>query len=71
MHIQFANGSEIIMAGLDEETKLLSLADISTIFVEELFELEESKFQQLDLRLRGQAKNQQIIGAFNPISKNH
>ena len=71
MHIQFVNGSEIILAGLDEETKLLSLANISTIFVEEVFEVEESKFQQLDLRMRGKAKNQQIIAAFNPISKNH
>ena len=71
MCIKFANGSEIVMTGLGEETKLLSLADISTIFVEEVFEVEESKFQQLDLRLRGKAKNQQIIAAFNPISKNH
>lgn len=31
MNIKFPNGSEIIMLGLDEETKLLSLADISTI----------------------------------------
>jgi len=71
MNIKFCNGSEIIFLGLDEETKLLSLADISTIFIEEIFEVEESKFQQLDLRMRGKAKSQQIIAAFNPISSNH
>ena len=71
MDIKFPNGSEIIFLGLDEETKLLSLADISTIFIEEVFEVEESKFQQLDLRMRGKAPAQQIIAAFNPISSNH
>jgi len=43
MDIKFPNGSEIIFLGLDEETKLLSLTDISCIFVEEVFELERSK----------------------------
>ena len=33
--ITFSNGSQIIMMGLDEETKLLSLNDIGTIWVEE------------------------------------
>jgi phage terminase large subunit len=38
-NIKFPNGSEIIFTGLDEETKLLSLANITTIFVEEVFEV--------------------------------
>ena len=71
MNIKFATGSEIIFLGLDEETKLLSLADISCIFVEEVFEVEQSKWEQLDLRMRGKAKNQQLMAAFNPISYNH
>ena len=71
MNIKFPNGSEIIFLGLDEETKLLSLADISCIFVEEVYELEKSKWEQLDLRMRSKANNQQLIGAFNPINKNH
>ena len=71
MDIKFPNGSEIIMLGLDEETKLLSLSNISVIFVEEVFELEQAKWEQLDLRMRGSAKNQQIIAAFNPISAKH
>ena len=70
-NIKFPNGSEIIFTGLDEETKLLSLAGIGVIFIEEVFEVEKSKVEQLNLRLRGSTPNQQIIMAFNPISKNH
>ena len=38
-NIRFPNGSEIIFIGLDEETKLLSLNGIGTIFIEEVFEV--------------------------------
>jgi phage terminase large subunit len=51
--IAFPNGSEIIFTGLDEETKLLSLAGITTIFIEEVFEVPRNIYEQLDLRLRG------------------
>lgn len=37
-NIQFPNGSEIIFQGLDEETKLLSLTNISCVFLEEAYE---------------------------------
>jgi phage terminase large subunit len=70
-NIKFPNGSEIIFTGLDEETKLLSLNDISTIFIEEVYEVSRDILEQLSLRMRGQAEGQQIIAAFNPISKNH
>lgn len=70
-NIRFPNGSEIIFMGLDEETKLLSLNNIAVIFIEEVFEVEKPKVEQLNLRLRGEVKNKQIIMAFNPISKNH
>ena len=69
--IKFPNGSEIIFKGLDEETKLLSLDNISVIFIEEVFEVSKSIVEQLNLRLRGDAEQQQIIMAFNPISKRH
>lgn len=69
--IRFPNGAEIIMTGLDEETKLLSLANISTVWIEEVFEVEKHKVEQLNLRMRGKAANQQIIMSYNPISKNH
>lgn len=68
-HIQFPNGSEIIFMGLDEETKLLSMSNISVVFIEEIYEVPEEIVEQLNLRMRGQAKNQSIIGCFNPINK--
>lgn len=70
-NIKFPNGSEIIFIGLDEETKLLSLNGIGCIFIEEAFEVPKAIVEQLNLRLRGSTENQQIIMAFNPISKNH
>lgn len=58
------------MVGLDTEEKLLSLTNISTIWVEEAYEVEKSKVEQLNLRMRGAADNQQIFLSWNPISKN-
>lgn len=69
MSIHFPNGSKIIMMGLDEETKLLSLNDISVIWVEEAFEVPQAIVEQLNLRMRGLALQQQIMLSFNPISK--
>jgi phage terminase large subunit len=69
MSITFPNGSQIIMCGLDTEEKLLSLTNISCVWVEEAFEVEKEKVEQLNLRMRGQAANQQIFLSWNPISK--
>lgn len=70
-NIKFINGSEIIFMGLDEETKLLSLNGVGAIFIEEAFEVPKPIVEQLNLRLRGETANKQIIMAFNPISKSH
>ena len=70
-NIKFPNGSEIIFIGLDEETKLLSLDGIGCIFIEEVFEVPKSIVEQLNIRLRGETANKQILMAFNPISKHH
>ena len=70
-NIKFGNGSEIIFVGLDEENKLLSLNNIGCIFIEEVYEVPKPIVEQLNLRLRGTTPNQQILMAFNPISKNH
>lgn len=70
-NIRFPNGSEIIFIGLDEETKLLSLNNIGCIFIEEAFEVPQNIVEQLNLRMRADIQDQQIIMAFNPISKNH
>ena len=63
------NGSEIIFTGLDEETKLLSLNDIGSIFIEEASEVPQEIVEQLNLRMRGKIENQQIYMAWNPISQ--
>ena len=69
-NIKFPNGSEIIMMGLDEETKLLSLNNIGSVWIEEAFEVPKDIVEQLDLRMRSQNENQQIIMSWNPISIN-
>lgn len=69
MSITFPNGSQIVMVGLDTEEKLLSLNNISTIWIEEAYEVEKPKVEQLNLRMRGTALNQQLILSWNPISK--
>jgi phage terminase large subunit len=69
MSITFPNGSQIIMFGLDEEQKLLSLNNIGTIWIEEAFEVSQEIVEQLNLRMRSQNKNQQVIMSWNPISK--
>jgi phage terminase large subunit len=70
MSIIFPNGSQIIMVGLDTEEKLLSLNNISTVWIEEAYEVEKNKVEQLNLRMRGTAQNQQLILSWNPISRN-
>lgn len=69
MSIIFPNGSQIIMVGLDTEEKLLSLTNISTVWIEEAYEVEREKVEQLNLRMRGAAANQQLLLSWNPISK--
>lgn len=58
LRIKLTNGSKILFIGLDSEEKLLSLNDISTIWVEEAYEVSRDMVEQLNLRLRGRAKNQ-------------
>lgn len=72
MLISFANGSEIIFAGLDDVEKLKSIYNITGIWIEEASELAEGDFNQLDIRLRGETDYyKQIILTFNPISLLH
>ena len=70
-NIRFPNTSEIIFLGLDDEAKLLSLNNIGTIWIEEAYEVSQPIVEQLNLRMRANIENQQIIMSFNPISKNH
>ena len=57
MTITFPNKSQMIFIGLDTETRLLSLANISCIFIEEAFEVEKTFVEQLNLRMRGKEPN--------------
>lgn len=74
------NGSEILFRGLvysnstdKEKNRLKSITDITDIWIDEATELTYDEFQQLLLRLRGQAVNpqRQVITSFNPISSYH
>lgn len=69
--IVLPNESTLIFFGLDDETKLLSLQDISDIWVEEAFEVPKDIVEQLNLRMRSKRANQQIFMSFNPISASH
>ncbi len=69
------NGSEIIFAGLDDVEKLKSVTfskgELTDIWIEEASEIQESDFNQLDVRLRGKGTKKQIVLSFNPIDINH
>jgi phage terminase large subunit len=69
--IELPNGSTLIFKGLDDEAKLLSLQNISDVFIEEVYECNKDVIEQLNLRMRGKAKDQQIFMAFNPVSSKH
>lgn len=66
-------GSQIIFAGLDDVEKLKSIADITSVWIEEASQITLQDFLQINLRLRGShLKNyKQIILTFNPISEDH
>ena len=72
MQLSFANGSQILFAGLDDVEKLKSIFDITGIWIEEASELEEGDFNQLDIRLRTDFPYYlQMVLSFNPISITH
>ena len=69
------NGNIILFSGCDDTERLKSLTTengiITDIWVEEASEIEESDFNQLDVRLRGEGRYKQIVITFNPIDVNH
>lgn len=69
MKIELINGSQFIFKGLDDPEKIKSIVGITDIFIEEATELTLEDFSQLNLRLRSKAPNNQILLAFNPVSK--
>lgn len=69
------NKHQIIFAGLDDVEKLKSITfadgELTDIWIEEASEIQESDFNQLDVRLRGKGTKKQIVLSFNPIDINH
>lgn len=70
-----ANKNSVVFSGLDDPEKIKSITfpkgELTDIWVEEANEIEESSFNQLDVRLRGGKSNKQIVLTFNPVSQNH
>lgn len=67
--ITFADGSEILISGLDDPEKVKSIFGITSIWMEEATELSLADFRQLNLRMRGQVDTYyQLVLSFNPIS---
>jgi len=66
------NGNKVLFKGLDNPEKIKSIADITSIWIEEATELNAEDLDQLELRLRGKTKNyKQFIITFNPVSAHH
>lgn len=67
----FPNGSQIVVAGLDDPTKVLS-TEFDIIYVQECTEIDEDTWETLTTRLRwNHMPYQQIIGDCNPDSERH
>ena len=65
-------GNEILSFGVDNPERLKSIFGITDVWIEEMTELEENDFDQINLRVRNsKAEYNQIIGTFNPINKRH
>jgi phage terminase large subunit len=69
MTIDFIDGSQILVSGLDDEAKLKSIEGLTSIWLEEALELTKDDFMQCDLRLRGQSEiPYKIYCSFNPVT---
>lgn len=67
----FKNGSQIVVAGLDDPVKVLS-TEFDIIYVQECTEIDESTWELLTTRLRwNHMPYQQLIGDCNPDSERH
>lgn len=71
-----ANGAMIVFKGLDDIEKIKSITfptgPLTDVVIEEASEITQKDFDQLNVRLRGQAKVPfQITMLFNPISDQH
>lgn len=67
----FPNGSEVVIGGLDNPTKIMS-TEWDAIYVQEAIEVDEDDWEKLTTRLRnGVVPYQQIVGDTNPDKPSH
>lgn len=67
--IELPNGSIFLFKGMDDSEKIKSITGITDIWCEEATEFVEEDIEQLNLRLRANADNLQMLFSFNPVSK--
>ena len=67
--IELPNDSLFLFKGMDDSEKIKSITGITDIWVEEATEFSEEDIEQLNLRLRAQKQNLQMLFSFNPVSK--
>ena len=66
------NNSKVAFTGIDDPSKIKSIAETTHIFMEEADEMEEEDFDILDTRCRSlNAPFNQMVLAFNPPEKTH
>lgn len=66
------NENQLISSGLDDVEKLKSITGITGTWGEEMTEMEEDDFKQINLRMRGNTPNyKQHIFSYNPIDADH
>lgn len=67
----YPNGSEIVLAGLDRPSRIMS-AEYDLCYVQEAIELAEEDWESLSTRLRnGRMPYQQLLADTNPAGPNH
>lgn len=69
------NGNSVIFKGVSDVENLKSVTFekgmLTDVWIEEASELDESEFNQINVRLRGRGSEKQITLSFNPINVNH
>lgn len=70
--LHIPTGNQILCKGLDDVAKVKSIKGITGMWLEEATEFEETDFDQLNIRIRGEKPNYvQYLLSFNPIDELH
>lgn len=67
--VQYTNGHEIVLKGLDEEYKVKGIEGFKYLLFDELDHFSEDEWLQANLSLRG-LENQKLFATWNPIDEN-